>query len=358
MIGNGFDVSLGIKSSYSEFYKWYCDQPSELEHIEEFKKSIQDDMNRDVPDDEKTWADFEVGLGQYTTKFTPDTVSNFLDCLDDAQANIVNYLKEQEQEFYFNEFTKNSILEFETSFLNFYEEVTDQDKITLNSVCNGVRNDDREITVVSFNYTKTLEVLFECFQTYTLASWSNNGFNHSCKLNPNIIHVHGTTSLFPIIGVNDESQVANKALLDTPQLQEVIIKAKAVNALGQLWHSQAEEQISKSKIVCIFGMSLGPTDAKWWRKLSVWLKASGDRHVIIYWYEKNPPNGISIRKQLMYERNVKEKFLSYATLSEAEKDSLKNRIHVIINTNKFLKISRYAESKDEDHEESTELVLT
>ena len=52
LIGNGFDVDQGIASSYSKFYEWYCDKPSEKKHIEDFRKNIKDDITRDVPDDE------------------------------------------------------------------------------------------------------------------------------------------------------------------------------------------------------------------------------------------------------------------------------------------------------------------
>ena len=95
MVGNGFDIGLGIESSYIAFYNWYCKRPSEEEHIQMFKKDIMNDMSRDIPDDEKTWADFELGLGKYTAKFTKDTVDKFIECYGDAQENIAAYLKEQ-----------------------------------------------------------------------------------------------------------------------------------------------------------------------------------------------------------------------------------------------------------------------
>ena len=64
-----------------------------------FKKDIMNDMSRDIPADEKTWADFELGLGEYTANFTKDTVDKFIECYGDAQENIAAYLKEQEISF-------------------------------------------------------------------------------------------------------------------------------------------------------------------------------------------------------------------------------------------------------------------
>ena len=153
--------------------------------------------------------------------------------------------------------------------------------------------------------------------------------------------MHGTTESFPVLGVNDESQITNKELLETPQFKEMLVKAQNVHALGMLWHNQAEEQISNSRVICILGMSLGATDAKWWRKLVQWLKADSNRHIVLYWYEKNPPNGISTVKQLQAVDAAKNKLLSYtANLSANEIATLKNRIHVVINTKRYLRLTK------------------
>lgn len=350
LIGNGFDVSMGIESSYSKFYEWYCNQPSVLKYINDFKANIQKDMRSDVPDEEKTWADFELGLGKYTAEFTPNRAFQFLDCYEDAQGGIVQYLKEQEAKCNVGAVSDDSLGIFADSILNFYQELSDLEKIAVNAVCNGVQNENREISFISFNYTGILGEILKRLPSTILKKWRNGSYEHTCTLNPNIIHVHGTITEFPIIGVDADGQIVNQELLATPQFREIMIKAECVNALGRLWHRQAEELISQSRIVCVFGMSLGETDAKWWRKLAQWLKADGNRHVVIYWYDRNPPNGVSIRKQLEGKNRVIEKLLSYSSLTDTEKNTVKSRIHVIINTNKFLKIPR-AEITKENPEE-------
>lgn len=337
LIGNGFDVSMGIESSYSKFYEWYCKQPSNLKYINEFKADIQQDMRQDVPDEEKTWADFEVGLGKYTAQFSPEQASQFLDCYEDAQSGIVQYLKEQTKKCKVSAIADDILKEFANTILNCYQELPDMERNAVNVVCNEVKDDNRNISFLSFNYTRVLEEILQRLPTI-LKKWKYGATEYTCTINPNVIHVHGTMSEFPIIGVDTDEQIANKALLSTPQFREIMIKAECVNALGRLWHRRAEELISQSRIVCVFGMSLGETDAKWWRKLTQWLKADGNRHIVIYWYDKNPPNGVSIRRQLESKNRVIEKFLSYSQLTDKEKDTVRSRIHVIINTSKFLKI--------------------
>lgn len=340
LIGNGFDVDQGIASSYSKFYEWYCDKPSQKKHIENFRKNIKDDITRDVPDDEKTWADFELGLGRYTTKFTKETVEDFLDCLEDGQENIRKYLLEQEAKFDFDAYSDMAYKAFYHSIRDFYAEVSDLERPTIHNVINTHGQDGREIKFITFNYTNTLERIISKLPNDPFSTWKINGVTYSYRINRQVLHVHGTTEEFPVLGVNDESQIANRELLETPQFKEMMCKADSVRALGKLWHDEAEKQISNSKYVCILGMSLGDSDAKWWRKLNQWLKADSGRRLIIYWFEKEPPNGISIRKELQYKEKVKNRLVSFSKLSSEEISAIKSRTYVIINTNRFLKLER------------------
>lgn len=357
LLGNGFDVSLGIKSSYGDFYKWYYDKPTDIKHIQDFRNAIKEDILSDIPDDEKTWADFELGMGKYTENFTKETVGQFLECLDDAQENIRKYLLEQESLFDITQCTDKSIAALKKSIWNFYDEITDREKAEIKTMLDNIAGQDREISFITFNYTDTLERILKVIPEDVLAKWQHSNREYAYKLNRNVLHVHGTTESFPVLGVNDESQIANKELLDTPQFKEMLVKAQNVHALGKLWHNQAEEQISNSRVVCILGMSLGATDAKWWRKLVQWLKADVHRHIVLYWYEKNPPNGISTVKQLRAVDGAKNKLLSYTEkLSANEVSTLKNRIHVVINTSKYLRLEKKPKKEELTLQGMTELV--
>ena len=88
MVGNGFDIAAGVDTSYRSFYKWYCAQPSAMPHIEKFKSQIKEDIDSGG----KYWSDFEVGLGRYTSEFSLETAGLFLDCYEDAQQKIAEYL--------------------------------------------------------------------------------------------------------------------------------------------------------------------------------------------------------------------------------------------------------------------------
>ena len=343
MLGNGFDVSLGVQSSYAKFYEWYCPQDSDISHVDKFRKDIDKEIKSNKPDEEKVWSDFEVCIGQYTKEFTIETVDDFLDCFNDAQEKIREYLLQQSVKFNVDNFSKDVFDSFSNNLWNFYEEITDTEKISVNNIMKNYQNENRRFSFITFNYTDTLEKIIAKIPDAPLHTWRYNSSTYSYLLNREIVHVHGTTEVAPILGVNDSTQIENKELLKTPQFSEFLIKSESVKALGYLWQNQAETLISNSKFICILGMSLGSTDAKWWRKLCQWLKSDSNRRIIIYWFEKNPPTKTAYVKELQCKNKVKEKLLLYSNLTDSEKETLKNQIYVVINTQKFLKLEKRIE---------------
>ena len=156
---------------------------------------------------------------------------------------------------------------------------------------------------------------------------------------PSVLHAHGTVDQYPILGVFDESQIENKDLLAHPGFAEVMIKTQGIRAMGEYWYSETEKSINNSKVVCVWGMSLGETDACWWKKIRTWLKEVTDRHLVIFWHTKNPPNQISIFRSIRGKQDVVNLLASFSNLSEDEKNTIKNRIHVVFNTERVLRIS-------------------
>ena len=74
LVGNGFDISCGIDTSYKGFYNWYLKQDSKTDVIRRFKEDIQDDL---IGRGER-WADFEFGMGQFSKNFTKETAADFM----------------------------------------------------------------------------------------------------------------------------------------------------------------------------------------------------------------------------------------------------------------------------------------
>ena len=53
-IGNGFDINLGMKTRYSDFYKYYKDIESKSNVIQKLKEEIAERI--------VNWSDLELGF--------------------------------------------------------------------------------------------------------------------------------------------------------------------------------------------------------------------------------------------------------------------------------------------------------
>lgn len=336
LVGNGFDIAAGVDTSYGAFYNWYCVKKSNIEHIKKFRQEIRND----VKNGGSNWADFEIGLGQYTKNFTPSTVNEFFDCYEDAHEHIVQFLEEQKAKNKNESLSEDQIDAFTDNLLHFYQDLFPQERMIFTKMLDADTGYNTVVHFLSFNYTNILDSIVERISRKPLREWAYGGQKRKFVVSPKVIHTHGTSTQYPILGVNDASQIANQELLKVPNFSEVMIKPSSVKAVGQLWHADAEALISSSDIVCVFGMSLGESDAKWWGKLLQWMKEGPRRHLILYWHTAILPNRISVLKELEQQRIAKEKFFKYLSLSEKERNSIEPRVHVVLNTKNVLNIQK------------------
>lgn len=339
LVGNGFDISLGIKSSYGDFYRWYCAQRSDVKHIREFRRNIQSRQNGYFFSMENIWSDFELGLGRYTLNFNSRSASQFTDCLADAQKNIADYLRMQQNKFSVNIFTEQSLSAFREHLVDFISDLPEAAQRSVLGSINKHASEDISIQFITFNYTDSLEKVLAAVPQNQFTV-NKPGLNtHSCRINRSVHHIHGKIGDLLVLGVDEPYQISNEALRQDLQFKNLMVKADNITANKQSWHTEAKRRIADSKVVCVYGMSLGASDATWWRQLALWLLARSDRHLVLFWY--NAQNVRANAHQLLTVESVKAKFLEHSyDLSERQKNEIINRIHVVINTEKFLALEK------------------
>lgn len=328
LIGNGFDISMGLKTSYKDFKNWYCDQPCEDAVILSFKKHIKNDMLTKG----EYWSDFEKGLGQYTSEFTLETVQDFIKCYNDARSKLLEYIQLEEAKIS-SQIIDMEIQSFIDGLSSYYSELRPKEKITIENIYPHNINDNIEVNFISFNYTNVLDKYISKHTNKSIRSWRISGVDRRMYINE-IIHLHGTLNEYPIFGVNDESQIANKELLQNQQFRSIMIKSEGINEIGALWYDNAEEIIKRSNIICLYGISMGITDARWFKTLIKWMKGNANRFILDYCYTNKPSNMISIDRWSEIKAEERKKFTSFSTCSEAEFKSIEQRFFVIENTKK------------------------
>ena len=349
LLGNGFDRALGLETGYGAFYSWYCERPRDglKQWVRDFRGEIDKYIHKDSTA-EAYWSDAEYGLGQYTEKFTLETVENFIDCFDDFRDNLVEYLKEQ-QALVTSDLAKTMRTHFAPQLVDFFQEIDPSEKTTVSTYRNQDGYRESTLQFVCFNYTNAVDQVVTALGAEPLGEWrGSDGTMHNLKMG-RLVHAHGTLEMWPIIGVCNTKYIKNQELLKSPLFKAVMKKSESITVSGQLWRRYAKETIMNSHIICVFGMSLGETDSDYWEMVAEWLAGDTKRRLIVFWYDTNATNiKLSIREKYTEVNRVKEKLRSYSNWDEARYSGLKNRIHVVIKPKKMFALPDECKAKKND----------
>ena len=298
LIGNGFDLNLGLDTRYEDFLKGYVFTPSIDSVIDSFKKHILADH--------ATWASAEEAFGEYTKEYRglKSGAECFCDCHEDFCENLAEYLQSEESWLQLDKTDEKSVKKFATaiSFPNFiqgFREVQQQEIRQVVSAHDGgfIYN------FINFNYTTTLDQYLEAVNNTPglFALRKYRGTSYSSGIGQ-CIHVHGTTSSDMILGKSNEMNEQN-------------IDTKTANLLGQ------------SQLIYIYGMSLGRTDALWWNRIIDIMLQNPNLHVIIQCF--NGPKDTLIQRRIQtFNREKKREFLRYSNDEQKCFEQLESRIHI------------------------------
>ncbi|MCM1148598.1 MAG: AbiH family protein [Butyricicoccus sp.] len=312
LVGNGFDLNVGMKTGYRDFYDFYCKQcPDDL-----LARAIAGDRFRDS----KYWSDLESGLGKYTGELSPEDIGEFSESEANLESKLAEYLDEQAKSVDYGD--KERIgREMNSTIRRFYEISQGEDagevrKILLES---GAQ---KNYAFVNFNYT---DVLDQCLDIFA------DRFNwiHISPFNGRrALHVHGRIQeRYIVLGVNDESQIANEEFRKSDEKFSLV--KKDINKIIYK-NENAEEMhsiLDKSDIICIFGMSFGETDKMWWQSIAEWLKQDTAHMLIIFSREMNSSRvGRTDRGK---KEKVLKRFFDNVGISGTTRETTEKQIYVI-----------------------------
>jgi len=315
IVGNGFDLNLGMKTSYSDFYKYYNQILSKSPSVLKLKTNISKDI--------LNWSDLELALGKYTEKL--NSANEFHEVFEDIGDNLADYLKIQEDESN----CENTKLDV------FFNDLSNPEKYLLTADRNAVYNHKLRhksniwtFNIVTFNYTKTIEKILG-FEELDLTIGEHSGL-------PNIIHsiehIHGYTDNRMVMGVNDTSQISNSDFHNKQDILEAFVKNDCNGICKHTIDQTFSQLISSANIICIFGSSIGDTDRMWWNKVANQLKQDCILIIFVKSSEINPRRMYKIGN---IERSVKELIYSHSNLTIEERSIVDKKIYIGLNSNMF-----------------------
>lgn len=325
LVGNGFDLNLGLDTRYVDFYPYF------IAH------AANDNMIKDwLSEDNLLWSDLEEQLGQNLQKLDINNMEKFYEDKEELDELLLEYLEQEQGRVSFYGNTAKIAEEFTRSLLNFKEGLSGIDEASVEEICKEHRGKSYTYQFISFNYTDLLDQFINIVWEKKSEMIAKNGNGREHHLSKKVLHIHGTLEREMILGVNDLSQINNALLTGNNGFLDTFIKERLNKNLGQRRTEIAEKMIQESDIICIYGMSIGCTDRMWWKRIIDWLYFSTYHKLIVYY--KDGHNRSSSQRIIRAKNSVKDKMLENAnkgTMGLPAIKEIKSKICVSYNPDIF-----------------------
>lgn len=300
MIGNGFDLQIGLKTRYTDFYKIYCEiKDDDDQIIVNFKKNILQDEAHGW----KNWSDFELGMGKYSDRFFSE--HSFIRCFTDFVVQFNEYLKNECNSIDWVNVAQTVNNEFAESLLNFAQRIKSVPLEIINQALGTPNSTKSNYAFLQFNYTNAFDILLKRIKPQIFPKNYSRAVSHN-------LHIHGELNNHPAIGVDSISQIINYNNFSVDAIKTVFVKPlyletiQARNINVKIPAKKAIAAIGDSDIICVFGASLGDTDKTWWKEVGDWLKDKG-KLLIIFDVCGIKDDGISPERFLSHENAINER---------------------------------------------------
>ena len=314
ILGNGFDKAQGMATSYPEFYEYLVNNVKD-------GSSLLEKMKSAITEDTVLWSDMESGLGEFTAM--TDNAEDFDDFYFELSEHLQNYLKVENDKFTPSDKLKNK---FQTDLTTVSQYLGALDKDRYNAFINRHGFSSKDISVITLNYTNTLEKILGLSPNIT-----TKGFGGSTNLR-NIIHVHGQLGDSIIVGVDRPAQIKNEAFRNNDDIKDIMIKIESNESMKETRHMECERLIANANVIILFGVSLGETDARWWKLIGQNLKRRKNLTIIQHLYKPGAITPTQRQRIRKLEREQQEYLLQRMEVKiEIGDVDIKDRLFFTVN---------------------------
>lgn len=275
LIGNGFDVNLGLKTQYKDFYPTYFEKNEILPDdscIKKFCKQIKEEY--------ENWSDFEWAFGQ-NAKGNHQEIGQIILNFNDIFAE---YLQTQCEQC---EYKVSAIgPEMKKFIFEPYSFLERREAQELKNFYQNRAAETQTFNFVSFNYTDTIEkVLSPEVKKYFPSGANIKNVRYDNVLNT-VLHLHGSMAEgYIIIGIDSLKQFNYPEMQSNIKLERHCVKS-VINS--QNGYQDKEEKyarlIQSSNVVCVYGIAFGETDRSRWNVINEWLKKNKQNKLLIFKY--------------------------------------------------------------------------
>ncbi|MBR4111572.1 MAG: hypothetical protein IKK53_00910 [Ruminiclostridium sp.] len=358
LIGNGFDVNLGLKTLYADFYDTYIDSNESRDNddpIKMFCDKLKDDRsvyeeyekNKYIfskkPDFIEEWKDFEMFFAKHA-KGNKDDISKII---ADFNNKFTEYLKVQDG---LCDYSDKSIIESFKEFVIIpYNHLERKHRHEIHTFYDSKRAEDHTYQFINFNYTNTVSELVRKFKNVYSPSELVAGRKFS-NIFPSVLDIHGNINgEYIIVGIDSLEQFSDDNLKNNLKAARHCVK-KVINE--EFGYGDRETQFAKiiknSDIIYTYGLAFGATDASRWEIVRNWLKVGAHHKLVIFKYKSGFDDINGMSKGPLYDAidDTRDEYLKILGFDENENfEDYYNRIYVL-DSNKVLNFRLVQETED------------
>jgi len=310
IIGNGFDLKLGLKTSYQDFYDAYVEEgSSDQKEIINLKDAIQKDID--------TWSDLEIQLGNHTSSLQGQDEFDMV--YFDIVSSLKKYLEKEQNRIDLTTFKIDRLIkDLSNPTLNLRQ----RDKNKLEKWARKWKGSPHTNThILTFNYSRTFEKLLD--QSFKDSDLIGLG-NKKIKLGE-VQHIHGFVDGSLVLGVNDIEQIKNEKMRSSRSITETLVKPIHNQELGHTRDERCMQLIASANLIVIFGSSIGESDKIWWKKIGDRL---GDECSLVIYRHGGKVEEQQDIQTVRGDRAISEHFLSLTSLDESQRQKAEDYIYV------------------------------
>lgn len=302
MIGNGFDVGLGLKTRYSDFICQYVDlhlphDPNDIETI------LKGKIKRDI----ETWSDAERAFAELPFGDMLANHGDFNRCLLELltrfKSALTGYISKEESKLKSKKFDDDVRLEFFgqiiSSLFAGMPEWIKKDELAELTFEGDRAAGYNEINFVNFNYTNTFDSLIGIEASlephYEFDDAKKRLIDVKIEDSPltfdlqELVHVHGSFFSHNVLfGISDLRQIKDESTRYFSELIGYLIKSRTDVEIGNGIYERVNDFLDNSQRVIVFGLSMGVSDGYWWKKLIDKMCKEDNFRVFIFPYSLNP----------------------------------------------------------------------
>lgn len=323
MVGNGFDLSLGMETDPLSFLSDFVN-----EHLSDSSEPAARLATKIQKDGFDKWSDYEKMLGEYSSAFKENEAGDYLRQKAELDRYLGEWLEKKNRQFK-DDFISANAMPCLSSMASFSDKLPQLQKDLISSIRSRHSNEHWRQDIICFNYTDVLLRMYEKVGGKDAKLARLNGSLYSML--GDFIQPHGSLTRREIAcGVDNIQQVANQSFQSNLEVQQSLIKPITI---GKVFYRNDDDRainiIRNANIICVFGMSFGKTDTRWWKEIASGLKSDNNKLLIIFSYGYSH----AVHSFASYEKGqainaVRESFYS-ALEDDSVSQSLNDRILVV-----------------------------